>query len=81
MFPFLGGGTTLLAGEGVFMNVVSCSCGLRSLTAILLEIGEARGEGVMTAGESPGYSDEVETGDGGVIFLNPLDVKPEKIKL
>ena len=58
------------------MNVVSCNCGLRNLTAILLEIGEARGEGVMTAGESPGCSDEAEIGDGGVIFLNPLDVKP-----
>ena len=66
------------AGDGVSMKVVSCNWGLLSLTATLLEIGDARGEGVIIAGESPDDSGSAGEGVGGIIFLNPLEVKPER---
>ena len=58
MLPVLEGRAAMLAGDRVSMNMVSCNWGLLSLTAILLEIGDARGEGVMMAGESLDGSDE-----------------------
>ena len=71
-----------MAGEGVFMKVVSCRWGLDSFTATLLEMGEAFGEGVMMAEESSDLVDSrfAAAGLGGVIFLKPLEVYPEKNK-
>ena len=64
------------------MKVVSCRWGLDSFTATLLEMGEAFGEGVIMAEESSDLVDSrfAAAGLGGVIFLKPLEVYPEKNK-